>query len=150
VKAWRIVKMRHQSTAFDGEGARLYGGRFNLRGQRAVYASEHQSLAALETLVHTGLQERQLRYVIFELNIPDEIMHIASLADLPNGWDMMPPVPEVQAWGGKQLTRYGVLCVASAIIPDELNVVMAPDHAVFERIRIGKPKPFYWDPRLRS
>jgi RES domain-containing protein len=150
VKAWRIVKMRHQNTAFDGEGARRYGGRFNRRGQRAVYASEHQSLAALETLVHTGLQERQLRYVKFELDIPNEIVHTVPLADLPDGWDMTPLIPEVQAWGNKQLTRYGVLCAASAIIPDESNIVMAQDHAVFERIRIGKPTPFHWDPRLRS
>ena len=37
---WRIVKSRYASTAFDGEGARLYGGRWNSSGTRMVYSLE--------------------------------------------------------------------------------------------------------------
>jgi len=54
-RAWRIVKARHATTAFNGEGARLNGGRWNSPGERVVYASATKSLAALETLVHLFL-----------------------------------------------------------------------------------------------
>jgi len=49
--AWRIVKEKYAGTAFDGEGAMRFGGRWNSRGVRVVYASGSISLAALETLV---------------------------------------------------------------------------------------------------
>jgi RES domain-containing protein len=51
-RAWRIVREDHRSAAFDGEGAWLFGGRWNSRGTRMVYTSITLSLAALETLVH--------------------------------------------------------------------------------------------------
>src|SRR4051812_18031854 len=50
---WRIVKEKHARTAFSGEGARIFGGRWNSPGISIVYCSEHLSLAALEILVHT-------------------------------------------------------------------------------------------------
>src|SRR5450830_1170676 len=48
---WRLVKTVYQPTAWDGEGARRYGGRWNSPGAAVVYAAEHLSLACLEVLV---------------------------------------------------------------------------------------------------
>ena len=50
MRVFRICRKAH--AAFDGEGARLYGGRWNRRGTAVVYASESLALAALELLVH--------------------------------------------------------------------------------------------------
>ncbi|MDX6710688.1 MAG: hypothetical protein QOH96_1704, partial [Blastocatellia bacterium] len=50
--AWRIVKTRLAAQAFDGEGARLYGGRWNSVGVRMVYTAGSLSLAVLEIFVH--------------------------------------------------------------------------------------------------
>ncbi|MBA2432688.1 MAG: RES family NAD+ phosphorylase, partial [Chthoniobacterales bacterium] len=47
---WRIQKARYATTAFSGEGARQYRGRWHSRGVPVVYLSSHQSLAALEVL----------------------------------------------------------------------------------------------------
>lgn len=49
---WRIVREKYAATAFDGEGAYRYGGRWNSQGRRVVYTSATLSLAALEMLVH--------------------------------------------------------------------------------------------------
>ncbi|MDB6038389.1 MAG: hypothetical protein JWM99_2230, partial [Verrucomicrobiales bacterium] len=51
-QAWRIIKEKYVAGAFDGEGARLFGGRWNSTGVRVVYVSDSQALAALENLVH--------------------------------------------------------------------------------------------------
>ena len=51
-QAWRIVSARFQAQAFDGEGARLHGGRWNNPGARVVYCAGSVSLATLEMLVH--------------------------------------------------------------------------------------------------
>lgn len=48
---WRLVTARLAKTAFSGEGARLYGGRWNRKGIRMAYTAGSQSLAMLEMLV---------------------------------------------------------------------------------------------------
>ena len=57
VSAWRITKRKHARSAFTGEGARLYGGRWNSPGTAIIYTAESQSLAVLEILVHLDSPE---------------------------------------------------------------------------------------------
>jgi RES domain-containing protein len=52
ITAWRIFKRRYKASAFTGEGARLFGGRWNSKGIPVVYTSASPSLATLEMLVH--------------------------------------------------------------------------------------------------
>ena len=51
-ESWRITKTKHAAQAFNGEGARLPGGRWKSPGQCVVYTSSTISLAVLEVLVH--------------------------------------------------------------------------------------------------
>ncbi|MDQ3490548.1 MAG: RES family NAD+ phosphorylase [Acidobacteriota bacterium] len=50
---YRICKTKFVSSAFDGEGARLYPGRWNSMGTSMVYLAASLSLAILEILVHS-------------------------------------------------------------------------------------------------
>lgn len=44
---WRMLPLRYQYEPFSGEGARLYGGRWNVRGTAALYlATDHASAVA--------------------------------------------------------------------------------------------------------
>jgi len=54
LKAWRIVKTRYAASAFDGEGARRFGGRWSSKGVRVVYAAGPVALAVLAALVRYG------------------------------------------------------------------------------------------------
>ena len=49
---WRLALGRYKE--LDGEGARLYGGRWNSPGTAMVYAATHIALALLEQLVHVS------------------------------------------------------------------------------------------------
>ena len=142
-RAWRIVKEAHAAIAFDGEGARLFGGRWNSRGVRMVYASATLSLAALEALVHLN-PPVTLRYVALPINFDESLLDILPAARLPADWASEPPRSSTQALGDQWVkqARSVVLQVPSAIIPSEPNFLLNPTHPSFRKIRIGKPRPF--------
>ena len=85
-RLYRIVKARYASAAFDGEGARRYGGRWNSRGQRATYMADSIALAALELLVHLGSERALAAYRLFRVEVAVSQIMILEAADLPNGW----------------------------------------------------------------
>ncbi|MDO7841285.1 RES family NAD+ phosphorylase [Sphingomonas immobilis] len=45
---WRMIHPRHQREPFSGEGARLYGGRWNMKGWPALYLSTDHGTAIAE------------------------------------------------------------------------------------------------------
>jgi RES domain-containing protein len=75
---WRICRLRYAAEAASGEGARLYGGRWNSRGVRVVYASTSLSLAAVETFVNLEPNLRPADLVSIEGAIPDEAISAPS------------------------------------------------------------------------
>src|SRR5690606_22800325 len=86
MRAYRIVKKRHALAAFSGDGARAYGGRWNLPGTPMVYAAQTRALAALESLAHFGGAERRMAFVTFEIEIPENLALRLVTADLPRDW----------------------------------------------------------------
>ncbi|MDK2971975.1 MAG: hypothetical protein PWP23_1730 [Candidatus Sumerlaeota bacterium] len=149
--AWRIVKEKHAASAFDGEGAFTYGGRWNSPGVRVVYASESLSLAALESLVHLN-PFLPFRYVRFRVEFADALVEEIGKDSLVRDWNVQPPGPASKsvgdAWG--RAARTPVLRVPSVIIPIESNFLLNPQHPGFRKVRISKPEPFALDPRLLS
>ena len=148
-EAWRIVKAKHATTAFSGEGAAKTGGRWNSRGVPAFYASSTQSLAALETLVHLN-PPVSIRYAAFRIQFDDARIEEVLLTSLPADWQVEPPPPSTQAMGDVWVreARSAVLEVPSILIPAESNYLLNPAHPDFKHITIGKPVPFAFDPRL--
>jgi RES domain-containing protein len=146
---WRIVKQSRAATAFDGEGARLYGGRWNSADTGVIYASGSQALAALETLVHL-LPPVVIKFVVFAIEFDDALVEKMPRAHLPKNWTDEPPPPSTQAIGDQWVkeARSAVIELPSIIIPTEPNYLLNPAHPDFKKIRIGKPKPFSFDPRL--
>ena len=148
--AWRIVKRRFSKTAFSGDGARLYGGRWNSPGKRAVYLAGTQSLAILEMLVHLESAELLTGYVLFRVEIDPQLIRELSPAELPRTWRSWPVSARTQSLGDQWLERgaSAVLQVPSVIAPDEKNYLLNPAHPDFPRLRISAPAPFRFDKRL--
>jgi RES domain-containing protein len=149
--AFRIVKARHARSAFSGEGARVAGGRWNRPGDAVVYTSASLALAALETFVHLGEDALHIRFVYFEVGIP-ETLAIQRCRKPPPRWRAEPPEDGSMRYGSRWLRakRTAVLEVPSAIVPPERNYLFDPLHPEFRRIRIGRAMPFAFDPRLWS
>ena len=148
--AWRIVKRKHARTAFTGEGARLYGGRWNSVGSRIVYTAESQALAALEMVIHLDSSDLLDHYVLFKIGIDESLVTIIVSSELPRNWRIDPPPLTVREIGDSWVKAgtSAVLQVPSAILPAEHNFLLNPHHRDFPKLLIGRRAAFRFDPRL--
>jgi RES domain-containing protein len=146
---WRLVTARYADSAFSGEGARRYGGRWNRKGVSIVYTAGSQSLAMLEMLVQDA--PLRARYVMIPAEIPVglEIARL-SLEGLPPDWRNPSGLEALRAigtdWAAQRSTA--VLAVPSAVLPAETNYLLNPRHPRFAEIVIGEPQELVTDLRL--
>jgi RES domain-containing protein len=150
ITGWRIVPEDRADAAFSGEGARLYGGRWNSAGVAMIYAAQHQSLAALEVRVHIDAAVKFKTYKCFAFHFDDRLMEIFRVDLLPKNWREEPPPPSLQRLGDNwaRAGKSAILAVPSVIIPSEFNYLINPRHRDFAKIRIERPSDFAFDQRL--
>lgn len=147
---WRITTRRFATQAFSGEGARLYGGRWNRAGQPVVYTAESRALALLEMLV----QDDPLcaHYVLIPAYLSEAVsMETMDSIVLPQDWRTHARRETLQRLGGEWLRqlRSCVLAVPSAVVPAEFNFLINPLHTDFRHITFGAPEVLDTDMRLR-
>jgi RES domain-containing protein len=149
LEVFRIVTHKRVADAFSGEGARLYGGRWNPKGIPVVYTASTRSLAMLEMLVQD--QPLRARYVVIAARIPLTV-HIERIptSSLPDDWSSRDRIDELRAMGAHWITRAktAVLCVPSAVVPSEFNYLLNPAHAEFAKISRATAEPLTTDRRL--
>ena len=150
MRFWRICRRRYAADAASGEGARLFGGRWNSRGVPVVYASTSLALAAIETFVHLEPNLAPSDLISIEGEIPDELeIGRLDLKLLPPDW---------RSTRDESLQRFGdewvlagktvALLVPSAAIYGESNVILNPAHSQFRKIKFLDPQPFEFDTRM--
>jgi len=136
---FRLSSGRFPSNA--GDGAALYGGRWNPKGVEVIYAAATISLAALEVLVHFSVLPDD--FVLTQIRIPASVgIEVVSSQQLPQGWNGFVISPATQDFGLKWAThlRSAVLSVPSAIVPAERLFVLNPKHPDFSRIQFLAPR----------
>lgn len=148
--AWRITSEKYAETAFSGEGAKEYGGRFNSPGTPVVYTSESISLATLELLAKAGRRQRLSGRVVLPVTFGEHSVIAYDKSDLPDGFGERPYGPASQQVGDDwvQSEESLVLRVPSVVVPAEYNYLINPGHPEFEELEIGEPRPLDRDPRL--
>jgi RES domain-containing protein len=151
--AFRIFKTKRAVTWFDGEGAFLFGGRWNTRGTRLLYASASLSLAALEMLVHLNREHLLLSYSYAPLEFDERsVLAVEDFQQLPANWSDSPPPIAVQQIGEEweRSKTSLVLRVPTAILHGEYNYLINISHPDFSKVKLGKPSPFHFDARLSN
>lgn len=150
IRGWRITKSRYAQKAFDGEGAYLYGGRWNNPGSRIVYISESIALATLELLVNGISPHEAIQYVSIPVDIPEDTVSVLDMKDLPTNWKEDPAPASTKAIGDTWATDLAsvVLQVPSAVVETERNFLINPAHPDFSKLRIGPSKQYIFDERL--
>jgi RES domain-containing protein len=150
VRVWRLALGSYP--ALDGEGARLFGGRWNSPGTPVVYAATHVALALLEQLVHVSPERLPAGLRAFAIDLPDDALVENGRSDEPDGVEAARRYGD--AWAAS--LRSAALVVPSMIVPammgslrtDERNVILNPRHGSAVAWRMTET-PFKIDPRLR-
>lgn len=133
-----------------GEGAKLYGGRWNPVGIACLYACESKALCALEYAANILLANMPGNLSFSTYEIPDNSWVSFLPKDLPANWQETPPPQSTKAWGAKQLQGSLAIRVPSAIIPSEFNFVINTHHADFKKLHLKSVEPFSFDRRIKS
>jgi RES domain-containing protein len=146
VRLYRIADSRFAPES--GEGARIYGARWNSPGRAVIYACTSYAGAMLEKLVHTGrrIPKHQV-CVTFEYPnaLHSEVVDPQSVA----GWsdaNMYASRRFGDAWLVE--ARTAILLVPSVVFEQERNALINPVHPAASRIRTLSIEPVRWDDRL--
>ena len=149
-QAWRIVHEDYAASAFTGEGARIAGGRWNPEGIPVVYTAGSLSLALFEIIVHLEIKRTLHFFKAIPLSFSPDLVQTVSPGSLPPAWNRTPAPPITKAIGDEWVRQAAtpVLCVPSAVVPNELNYLLNPRHPDFSAITIGQTIDLPADPRI--
>jgi RES domain-containing protein len=136
---WRIC--RRPFADLSGDGARLYGGRWNTPGRPLIYAAETAALAVLEVRVHLDLDWDML---------PDDYVLVAidTAAIVAETINEPPDDPRVIGDAWIESRRSALLRVPSWIVPESYNVLINTAHPDALSIQLSQVRPFRFDQRL--
>lgn len=149
MKVYRIAFTQYCDSS--GEGAKLYGGRWNLPGNPAIYAGSSISVSLLERLTidpELFSSERHIFYSVMKISVPDNLIFIPEMTDLPSDWNQIPAIRATQEYG-TNLLKSGILCFAvpSVVDPSSLNYVINPLSENFSLLE-SKVYPLDLDKRI--
>jgi RES domain-containing protein len=147
---YRLVRSVYAND-LSGNGARLYGGRWNSEGKAMVYLASSRSLAVLEALAHLSPTNMPDDYCMITIEAPDSIDEL-NINTLPKNWNEYPEQNILKQVGNRflQQNKQLLLKVPSVLVNEEFNYLMNPLHKLATSVKIITKKPFSFDERLAS
>ena len=149
--AWRLDRHIFKATWDSGEGAFLFGGRWNSKGVRAVYCSLDPSTAILEVAAHKGFEQLDaVAHILTALDISiAAAIHVVEPDDVPNPDWLRPftPVSNQQKFGDALLARHSFIAIPSAVSAHSWNLIFDRDRAA-GAYRLRLQERFALDMRL--
>ncbi len=135
----------------SGNGAAIFGARWNSIGKRMLYASQHISLSILESLVHFKREQIPPNLYLLYISLPTNIeISTISLQKMKNKWSNH---IDYTQWIGDSFIENNqslVLQVPSAVVPEECNFLLNPLHKDYKKISIQKSELLQLDERLMN
>ncbi|WP_416398412.1 RES family NAD+ phosphorylase [Allohahella sp. A8] len=152
---WRIAQpefARSPDQMLSGEGAYLFGGRWNSKGVRVVYLGTSLAQAAMELLVHIDRPALLADYHKLSVSFNEAHVSHIDILDLPDDWAEPTMASSVRQVGDRWVHEGSslVLQVPSACVGEEYNFLLNPTHSDFRFIQIGEISKFRYDPRLQK
>jgi len=133
----------------SGNGARLFGGRWNSEGRPAIYMAATRSLAVLESLAHINPTNIPDDMVLLTIEVPDDVISLDTEL-LPENWKQSPEPHILKQIGNSflQKNEHLLLKVPSALVPEEFNYLVNPRNPNIEKVKIKAKTPFTFDERI--
>ena len=150
ITAWRITKKKYATEAFTGEGAKLFGGRWNPAGYAVVYLAQNLSLAILELIVHLEEDADIGAYRAIPVRFDSILVHVLEQDKLPKNWSSLPVSGQSQMVGKQWLEKKQslLLQVPSSVVPSESNFLVNPRRPDVSKLEIGSSRPLHIDHRI--
>jgi len=130
----------------SGQGAFLYGGRWNSRGKYVVYTAENNLLAALEVALRVPLTNISSDYVLVPIFVPDTSGVYSP--QLPKGWNHNHKVTQQIGNQFLEENKFLLMKVPSALMSNSFNFLINPNHKMFKEVKANKSESLLFDERL--
>lgn len=146
---YRICR-RQYAKDLSGEGAKMYGGRWNPQGTPLLYFSENSSLAMLEVLANAQPHYLKQAFclVTLMLNGKNEVSTLNRNL-LKEDWAHPTKVEKTRQLGVNWLQKNELLLkVPSAVNPYNINYLVNPLSAKFKNLELLETEEIYFDWRL--
>ena len=151
MEIYRITQEKYADD-LSGNGARIFGGRWNSEGLFAFYTSSTRALALLETLAHTPAKMLGEKiYILVSLSVPDSIKpEEIDKEKLTAGWDAPDTRPLTKKLGDKFLRSKSelLLSVPSVLLHEENNYLINPMHPDIKKVKLVNKRRINFDVRI--
>jgi RES domain-containing protein len=144
---WRVSNYQ----TLDGVGGLYVSGRWHTRGHPILYCTLNPATALLETLVHIEIdsEDRPERFQVLRIEGPDSLsIDKVEAGSLSPNWavDMSITQSIGDRWlgGGRSL----LFQVPSVLVPETWNVLVNPQHAEANRLKVTATYEHAFDVRL--
>jgi RES domain-containing protein len=144
---WRVSNY----SALDGVGGLYVSGRWHTRGHPVVYCTLNPATALLETLVPMEIdaEDRPERFQVLRMEGPDTLsVEEIKPGALPSNW--VEDAAFTQNVGDGWLSEAGslLLKVPSVLVPETWNVLVNPQHAEANLLKVTMRYEHPFDARL--
>lgn len=136
----------------SGNGAKLYGGRWNEKGTAIVYFGSSRAMAMMELLVHLRPDDLHRQYAIASFEVPDDKIYKVALEQLPKSWQSEEQKAYLRKIG-KRFVEEGkhlLMQVPSVLVEEEFNYLLNPLHADVRKVQMVSQRLFSFDNRLKN
>jgi RES domain-containing protein len=145
---WRVSNYQ----TLDGVGGLYVSGRWHTKGHPVIYCTLNPATVLLETLVHIEIdsEDRPERFQVFKIEGSDSLsIEKVEAASLTAKWPEDTSITQTigDHWLGEG--RSLLLQVPSAVVPETWNVLVNPQHAEANRLKITATCEHAFDVRLR-
>jgi len=145
---YRLATEKYKND-LSGMGAKIFGGRWNSVGAAVLYTTENISLAVLEILVRTDTHFIPLSYHLIKIEIAESVIPKAITIDkLKKDWK--DDIGYTRFIGDEFIksNNHLFLKVPSAVVDQENNFIINPEHTDFKKVKVTAVKKFQFDKRL--
>ncbi len=150
MRIYRLVKNNFLND-LSGEGARLYGGRWNRKGDALLYFSSNLSLCVLELLTRLDYELITADYSFIEAEVSSNlIIELTKPESLFENWRANPPISYTQDYGSNWIKegRSLGMSVSSAVLPSESNILINPSHPSISKLKVVHKSALHLDSRV--
>ena len=147
---YRVGKTKHAND-LSGEGAKIYGGRWNHKSIACLYTSESRALSLLEYTVNINIEDIPRALSITTIDILSDEIYSITEASLPGNWKETPAPLSTKEFGTHLLSKSkkSIIKIPSSVITEEYNFILNTARIKSKDFKIVEIRDLIYDVRIK-